>query len=1654
MVSYIRSDLDFILEQIVIAEEHVGAGEGRAALLGLVGDATNALGIRTVDGTLNNLLAGQSDFGAADRPFLELVPPEYRPGYGPNGDGDFGNVFDSGPRTISNLVADMTSNNPAATAAYEALIDQGATRTLIEGTEGEPDAVYLYTLPNVAFDAGLSAPYNSWMTLFGQFFDHGLDHINKGGSGSVFITLQPDDPLYNPAPGAPNFMVITRATRDENGDTINSTTPFVDQNQTYASHASHQFFLREYELNDAGVPVPTGRLIEGAAGGMATWADVKAQALNVLGIALDDLDVLDVPLIATDIYGNFIPGENGFPQIVTGPSTLVEGSIASPVDASSALSTGQAFLLDINNTAAPTTSAGVAKTPDADSVAGVDDGLSGTYDDELLDAHFIAGDGRANENFGLTAVHQVFHDEHNRLVEHTKEVVLAEGDLDFLNQWLAEAVTSLPTTPAEIAALEWNGARLFQAAKFGTEMQYQHLVFEEFARKMQPGIGEFDSYDVTIDPAIAAEFANAIYRFGHSMLNETVDRYDADFDAHHTTLIEAFLNPLGYNQLGGSPVSAEEAAAAVARGMTRQVGNEIDEFVTDALRDNLLGLPLDLAAINIARGRETGTPTLNAARAVFFDQTGDSRLTPYESWLDFSLNLKHAASVVNFIAAYGTHPTITSVSTVAAKRGAATALVFGHASLDEADRLDFLNGVGAYASTKGGLNNVDLWIGGLAEKIFVNGGMLGSTFAFVFETQLEKLQNGDRFYYLERLEGLELLNEVENNTFSAMVTRNTGATHLPFDIFATPDYTLEVDQSQQFNEGLGSDDPAGLVVRNNPNHIRFLGDEHVVLGGTDADDTITGGAGDDSIYGDGGDDRIEGGDGNDEISGGAGDDIITDVNGDDVIRGEDGNDVIQPGPGFDVVLGGRGRDAILTSPNAAAEIFAGPGVDFVFGQATTDIQGNEGDDWLENSASAVGDNDDAFERILGNDVLIGGGGDDRLDGDGGDDIFVGSLGLNRYFGDSGYDWAVYKNQNGVAVDLENNALDPVLPVIPERFLFVEGLSGSPGDDTLLGSGFTAATIGEEGVNGSVLTAAGIARIAGLADLLPAGATSFGAGNIILGGGGSDVIEGRGGDDIIDGDKWLDVQIQVGANFYNSLNELRTQLLNGTINPGDMSIVRSIKDGAGIGDIDVARFTGNRNQYTIQRLADRVIVTDTVANRDGVDTLFGIEIIRFADDDVFSDPQAPIGAPVIDDLTPTQGLTLTALTDTIDDPNGLGPFSFQWQQFVAGSWQNIAGANAATFTPGATQVGRQLRVTVSFIDGLGTPETLTSEPTGVTGQNFVGTANADFFPGTDGDDIATGLAGPDTLNGGLGDDILTGNGGADILNGGPGDDVMRGGNGNDVYIVDSVGDDVAEAAGQGIDRVETTLNVYVLPTNIENLTFIGTGDFTGTGNGLANTIIGGAGNDTLNGLGGADVMQGGLGNDTYVVNNTGDVVVEGSGAGSGVDTVLSSAAAHTLSANVENLTLTGGGNIDGTGNNLGNVLTGNGGSNELRGSGGNDVIIGGGGADLLVGGTGDDVMIGGTGNDEMVANTTVGDDDTFVFEAVGFGDDVIRNFDSNPTNGQDLLDISGLGISLVSFTLVTIGQSGADTLIEIGADSIRLLAVNAATVTSDDFILAI
>jgi hypothetical protein len=1174
----LRSDLESILNEIRVMEAFNaevaaftltnGAAptleEQRVIMLALVGNNPGSTaGLRTTSGVLNNLTPGNAAFGSADQPFINLTDPTYvagNAGAGFDPDGPTGpaqlitnadytpgaaagnNVVDSQPRQISQLISDQSIANPAAVAASARSgggivmysgnmadstdlgggIFRGTTGSLHNAAGEVVDEVgnAILTVLNNAPD-GVSAPNNSWLTLFGQGFDHGLDHITKGGNGKVYIPLLPGDPLYDPAPGArTNFMVVTRAS----ANAVNTTTPWIDMNQAYGSSPSFQVFLREYKLDALGQPVATGRLLGGVNGGLPNWADIKRQAAAMLGIQLTDEWVGDSPQIVTDEFGRFISGANGMPQVEFNIGTALDpvyeyrsGSALTPLSLVGAEKTGHAFLLDIAHTAAP----GAGKTADTDNIAGNAQtfnpltGQASTYDNELLDEHFIAGDGRVNENSGLTSFHTIFHNEHDRLVADYKRIALedavASGDVAFLNEWLNTPITLVPGV-ADAATLDWNGERLFQAARFMVEMQYQHGVFEEFARFIQPNLNLFGGVNTDLDPAITREFAHTVFRFGHSMLNETVDRVtlgaDGTWTDNSTSLIQAFLNPLGFLRENGTTgvaeLTPEQAAGEVLRGMTRQQGNAIDEFVTGALHNNLVGLPLDLGAVNIARARELGMPRFNAVRETLYNATLDSRLAAYGSWAEFAAALKHPESIINFVAAYGTHSTITTQISDAGKRAAATALINGSAVsfLDQngavqtleapTDGIDFINATGGWAldANKGGLELVDFWIGGLAEKGLAANDMLGSSFAYVFETQLENLQAADRHYYLARLSG-NLLAQIEQNTFAGMAERNVAVNHLPGNIFNVPTWTLEVDQRFQ-HTGLGADakaDPTGrvgllnLVSRsatgNLPgiaagNRIFYNGEDHVVLGGTEQNDLLSAGNGDDTIYGDGGNDRIYTGGGDDLAFGGAGDDIIFDGGAGaagDVIRGEDGHDVISLSAGLAIVFGGNGNDFVIGGASAA-EVFANAGNDFVLlGRGGGAAMGGVGDDWLEGGGGGDGViGEDGRGLVVdvttglpapagrgqetGDDVIVLGDGDDRGEGELGNDIFIDGAGDDRYAGDDGFDWVVF-GRDVSAREINLSAVAPIAPpanlIIGDTFdLNTEAVSGSRFNDTILG----------------------------------------------------------------------------------------------------------------------------------------------------------------------------------------------------------------------------------------------------------------------------------------------------------------------------------------------------------------------------------------------------------------------------------------------------------------------------------------------------------------------------------------------------------------------------------------------------------------------------
>ncbi|MDB5763131.1 MAG: Ca2+-binding protein toxin, partial [Herminiimonas sp.] len=158
---------------------------------------------------------------------------------------------------------------------------------------------------------------------------------------------------------------------------------------------------------------------------------------------------------------------------------------------------------------------------------------------------------------------------------------------------------------------------------------------------------------------------------------------------------------------------------------------------------------------------------------------------------------------------------------------------------------------------------------------------------------------------------------------------------------------------------------------------------------------------------------------------------------------------------------------------------------------------------------------------------------------------------------------------------------------------------------------------------------------------------------------------------------------------------------------------------------------------------------------------------------------------------------------------------------------------------------------------------------------------------------------------------------------------------------------------------------------------GTADLDATGNILNNVLTGNSGNNVIDGGAGADTMTGGADNDTYIVDNAGDIVVEN--ASEGTDIVLASVS-YGLSANVENLNLTGTMSVNAGGNNLNNVLTGNSGNNVLDAGAGIDTLYGGAGNDKLIGGIGNDILDGGVGDDTYLYSA--GDNHDVISDALG------------------------------------------------------------------------
>lgn len=315
-------------------------------------------------------------------------------------------------------------------------------------------------------------------------------------------------------------------------------------------------------------------------------------------------------------------------------------------------------------------------------------------DDPNIPGFFLAGDIRASENPQLIALQTLFVREHNRIAMQLKAI-----------------------NPS------WSDEKLYQEARRRVIAQVQAITYNEFLPALlgPNAMLQYQGYNPNINAGISNEFATAAYRFGHSMVGDDVEFLDNNGQevAPPLTLAQAFFNTSVIRNLNIDPV---------LKYLASDQAEEIDTKIVDGLRNFLFGPPgqggLDLASLNIQRGRDHGLNDYNDVRAAyglprvqsFYQITSDVALRKYLQVL------------------------------------------------------------------YGNVNNIDLWVGGLAED-HVPGGSLGPTFTRIIANQFDRTRAGDRFWYERDFAGSPELPALRNTKLSDVIRRNTQLTNLQSNVF-------------------------------------------------------------------------------------------------------------------------------------------------------------------------------------------------------------------------------------------------------------------------------------------------------------------------------------------------------------------------------------------------------------------------------------------------------------------------------------------------------------------------------------------------------------------------------------------------------------------------------------------------------------------------------------------------------------------------------------------------------------------------------------------------------------------------------------------------------------------------------------------------------
>ncbi len=772
---------------------------------------------------------------------------------------------------------------------------------------------------------------------------------------------------------------------------------------------------------------------------------------------------------------------------------------------------------------------------------------------------------------------------------------------------------------------------------------------------------------------------------------------------------------------------------------------------------------------------------------------------------------------------------------------------------------------------------------------------------------------------------------------------------------------------------------------------------------------ITGTAGNDVLTGTTGNDTIIGGAGNDTLSGGAGDDIYVFNPGDgidtisDTSAPDEGNQ-LEFGVGVDptslkldlgslLIHVGTNGDALHLTTFDPANVLGPRTIEsFRFADGTVlsydelvargfDLTATAGNDSITGT-----DVVDRIAGLAGDDQLNGGAGDDILSGGSGNDVIDGGSGADAMTGGSGDDTYVVDDLGDIVIENVNEGIDTVQSILSYTLgasvenLVLTGsaslagagnqlnnvMTGNSGDNALDGGAGADILVGGTGDDTYAVDNAGdqitenvtegmdtvqssisYTLGANVENLILTGTSPIsGMGNAL-----DNVLTGNSGDNVLDGAAGADTMIGGAGNDMYVLDQAG-DVVTESLNDGLDTIQSAISYTLGA-NLESLILTGTGAINGTGNALDNVLMGNSAANvlngGSGNDT-FVVSI----GDAVVEAPNQGLDT-VVSDINWTlssnlENLTLAgiaAITGTGNAGSNVltGNSGDNVLDGAAGADTMIGGAGNDTYLVDNTGDV----VTENGNEGSDTVQSTLTHTLGANVENLtlVGTAAIN----------GTGNALDNLLLGNSAANVLTAGAGNDTLNGGAGNDTLIGGTGNDTYVVDAAGDVVTELSNEGTDTVLSSIT-YTLKANVENLMLSGSAAINGTGNALDNSLVGNSG---------ANALTGGAGNDTYVVS-TGDSVVET--ANNGTDTVLSDVS-WTLGSNVENLTLTGSANINGTGSSAKNVLIGNSGNNTLDGGSGDDTAEGGAGNDILFGGSGNDGLNGGEGVDTL--NGGSGDD---------------------------------------------------------------------------------